>query len=149
MATLQKERLEILNKWMNSSTLDSELKKELESLNEEELFDAFYCDLEFGTGGMRGVIGAGTNRMNIYMLRSANFGFGKYLLANAKHPTCVIAYDSRRKSLDFAKESARVLATMGLRRICSKTPRRMRRLAAEDILLLAFLFSCSVVQLFS
>ena len=115
MATLQKERLEILNKWMNSSTLDSELKKELESLNEEELFDAFYCDLEFGTGGMRGVIGAGTNRMNIYMLRSANFGFGKYLLVNTKHPTCVIAYDSRRKSLDFAKESARVLATMGIK----------------------------------
>ena len=82
MAKLLKERQEILNKWMNYDLLDQELKEELNSLNEEELFDAFYTDLEFGTGGMRGVIGAGTNRMNIYTLRSANFGFAKYLLEN-------------------------------------------------------------------
>ena len=115
MAKLQKERLEILNKWMNFDALDQELKDELNSLNEEELFDAFYTDLEFGTGGMRGVIGAGTNRMNIYTLRSANFGFANFLLANSEHPTCVIAYDSRRKSLDFARESARVLASLGVK----------------------------------
>lgn len=115
MATLQNDRLEILKKWKECPTLDKEIRKELEGLNDEELFDSFYCDLEFGTGGMRGVIGAGTNRMNIYTLRSANFGFGKYLLDNDKNPTCVIAYDSRRKSLDFAKESARVLATLGVK----------------------------------
>ena len=115
MAKLLKERQEILNKWMNYDLLDQELKEELNSLNEEELFDAFYTDLEFGTGGMRGVIGAGTNRMNIYTLRSANFGFAKYLLENSKNPTCVIAYDSRRKSLDFSRESARVLATLGVK----------------------------------
>ena len=61
MAKLAKERQEILNKWMNFDSLDKELKDELNNLNEEELFDAFYTDLEFGTGGMRGVIGAGTN----------------------------------------------------------------------------------------
>lgn len=115
MAKLAKERQEILNKWMNFDSLDKELKDELNNLNEEELFDAFYTDLEFGTGGMRGVIGAGTNRMNIYTLRSANFGFAKYLLDCSHHPTCVIAYDSRRKSLDFARESARVLATLGVK----------------------------------
>ena len=115
MATLQKERQEILNKWLSNPSLDKELKEELNNLNEEDLFDAFYCDLEFGTGGMRGVIGAGTNRMNIYTLRSANYGFGKYLLGNSSHPTCAIAYDSRRKSLDFAKESAVVLANMGIK----------------------------------
>ena len=115
MATLDIKRLEILNKWRNDKNLDPELKKELDNLNEEELFDAFYCDLEFGTGGMRGVIGAGTNRMNIYTLRSANYGFGKYLLAGSNKPSCVIAYDSRRKSLDFAKESARVLASLGIK----------------------------------
>ena len=115
MATLNKERLEILNKWKNYKGLDQELKEELSKYNDEELFDAFYCDLEFGTGGMRGVIGAGTNRMNIYTLRSANYGFGKYLLENSKHPSCVIAYDSRRKSTDFAKESAIVLGTLGVK----------------------------------
>ena len=115
MATLQNDRLEILNKWEECPNLDSEIRKELESLDSEELFDAFYCDLEFGTGGMRGVIGAGTNRMNIYTLRSANYGFGKYLLDQASHPTCVIAYDSRRKSFDFAKESALVLASLGVK----------------------------------
>ena len=115
MAKLLKERQEILNKWMNYDLLDQELKEELNSLNEEELFDAFYTDLEFGTGGMRGVIGAGTNRMNIYTLRSANFGFARFLLKNSKNPTCVIAYDSRRKSLDFSRESARVLATLGVK----------------------------------
>ena len=115
MAMLQENRLEILNKWKSNPNLDSEIRKELDSLNDEELFDAFYCDLEFGTGGMRGVIGAGTNRLNIYTLRTANYGFGKFLLARAKHPSCVIAYDSRRKSLDFAKESARVLASLGVK----------------------------------
>lgn len=115
MATLQNDRLEILKKWQGYENLESDLKEELNRLNDDELFDAFYCDLEFGTGGMRGVIGAGTNRMNIYTLRSANFGFGKFLLNRAKHPTCVIAYDSRRKSLDFARESARVLASMGVK----------------------------------
>ena len=115
MAALQNDRLEILNEWKSFKGLDPELKKELSTLSEDELFDAFYCDLEFGTGGMRGVIGAGTNRMNIYTLRSANFGFGKYLLNIDNHPTCAIAYDSRRKSLDFAKESARVLASLGVK----------------------------------
>ena len=115
MATLQKERLEILRKWQNYSKLEKDLKEELETLNQDDLFDAFYRDLEFGTGGMRGVIGAGTNRMNIYTLRSANYGFGKFLLERSEHPSCVIAYDSRRKSLEFAQESARVLASMGIK----------------------------------
>lgn len=105
----------IIDSWKNYELLDKELKEELNAYNEEELFDAFYRDLEFGTGGMRGVIGAGTNRMNIYTLRKANYGFGLYLLNKAKNPSCVIAYDSRRKSDIFSIESAKVLASLGIK----------------------------------
>ncbi|MBO7535640.1 MAG: phospho-sugar mutase, partial [Bacilli bacterium] len=80
-----------------------------------QLNDAFYTDITFGTGGMRGVIGAGTNRMNIYTLRRANYGYGKVLLAHYDKPSVAIAYDPRHKSLDFAKDSARVLASLGIK----------------------------------
>ncbi len=108
--------LNVINKWKNYKELDLELKKELEKLSEEELFDAFYKDLEFGTGGMRGVLGAGTNRMNIYTIRKANYGYAKYILMNKmKEKSVVIAYDCRKNSLLFAKESAKVLASFGIK----------------------------------
>ena len=85
-------------------------------MNEEELYDAFYTDLAFGTGGMRGVLGPGTNRMNIYTIRKANYGFGKYILGvNNINPSVVIAYDSRNNSTLFAEESAKVLCSLGIK----------------------------------
>lgn len=105
-----------IKKWQSYENLEYDLKCELESLNEEELKDAFYTDLTFGTGGMRGVLGPGTNRMNIYTIRRANYGYGKYILMEkGSNHSVVIAYDCRKNSLLFAKESARVLATMGIK----------------------------------
>lgn len=107
--------MEVINKWKDYSGLDPELKAELTSLNEEELRDAFYTTLGFGTGGMRGIMGVGTNRMNIYTLRKANYGYGKFILNRYQNPSVVIAYDTRHQSFDFAKESAKVLATLGIK----------------------------------
>ncbi|MCD6482175.1 MAG: phospho-sugar mutase [Candidatus Izimaplasma sp.] len=87
-------------------------------MNEEEKEDAFYKSLEFGTGGMRGIIGAGINRMNTYTIRKANYGFGKYLsllYPNEVLRGVVIAHDNRNKSVEFAKESACVLASFGIK----------------------------------
>ncbi len=105
-----------INEWKNFEKLDETLKEELMKMNEEELYDAFYTDLAFGTGGMRGVLGPGTNRMNIYTIRKANYGFGKYILnVNSKNPSVVIAYDSRFNSTLFAEESAKVLCSLGIK----------------------------------
>ena len=105
-----------IKKWLDYAELDQELKNELSSLSKEDLADAFYTDLSFGTGGIRGVIGPGTNRINIYTIRKANYGYGKYLLnKNFKNPSVVIAYDCRHKSLLFAQESAKVLASLGIK----------------------------------
>ncbi|MGI6709868.1 MAG: phospho-sugar mutase [Bacilli bacterium] len=103
-------------KWKSFPGLLKELKDELNSMNEKELEDAFYTNLSFGTGGMRGIIGAGTNRMNIYTLRRANYGYAKYILSlNVKKPSVVIAYDPRHKSKEFALESAKVMGTLGIK----------------------------------
>lgn len=103
-------------KWKSYENLDEALKKELNHYNEEDLYEAFYTDLAFGTGGMRGILGPGTNRMNIYTMRRANYGYGKYILQTKKaNPSVVIAYDCRHNSRLFAEESARVLATMGIK----------------------------------
>lgn len=104
--------------WNAFKGLNKELKSELLSMNEEGKKDAFYKTLEFGTGGMRGIIGAGINRMNTYTIRKANYGFGKYL--KNKYPNellrgVVIAHDNRNKSVEFAKESAGVLASFGIK----------------------------------
>lgn len=105
-------------KWASNQSLDEELKLELEQMDEEARKDAFYKKLSFGTGGMRGVIGAGINRMNVYTLRKANYGFGKYLkdvYGEDVSRGVVIAHDNRNKSVEFAKESACVLATFGIK----------------------------------
>lgn len=106
------------NEWKNYPDLETDLRKELLEMTSAMLEDAFYTDLQFGTGGMRGVIGAGTNRMNIYTIRKANVGFAKYLLhhhTDAKSRGVVIAYDNRHYSKEFAYESARVMASYGIK----------------------------------
>lgn len=110
-------KLEYQN-WLNNENLDAGLRVQLEAMDDKEKEDAFYTDLEFGTAGMRGLIGPGTNRMNIYTVRKANVGFAKYLLQNverAKERGVAIAYDNRHFSPDFAMESAKVLATHGIK----------------------------------
>jgi len=107
-------------RWMQFQGLDPELKKQLAEIanDEKQLEDAFYKNLEFGTGGMRGVIGAGTNRMNIYTVRKASAGLASYIEEQgleAKTRGVVIAYDSRRKSPQFAMEAAKTLATRGIK----------------------------------
>ncbi len=106
------------NHWVDFPHLDKNLKKELSNMTEHELEDSFYTDLKFGTGGMRGEVGPGTNRMNIYTIRKANYGFSQYVLnrfEDAKERGVVIAYDNRHFSAEFALESARVLATQGIK----------------------------------
>ena len=107
------------NRWMEYKNLDPELKSQLEDLakDEKQLEEAFYKNLEFGTGGMRGEIGAGTNRMNIYTVRKASAGLAAYIEEHgeeAKKRGVVIAYDSRHKSPEFALEAAKTLATRGI-----------------------------------
>jgi len=102
--------------WINSNFIDLELKKELENLvDEKEIEDRFYKDLEFGTGGLRGVIGAGTNRMNIHTIGKATQGLADYLNSKYKDNISVtIAYDSRNMSMEFAKAAAETLCGNGI-----------------------------------
>lgn len=91
-----------------------ELLDELRSMNEEAVEDAFYRDLAFGTGGLRGTIGAGTNRMNVLTVAKASQGLANYLLKNYERPSVVIGFDSRLKSDIFAQEAAAVFAANGI-----------------------------------
>ena len=95
---------------------DKEIKNELLSVvgQEKEIEDRFYKSLSFGTGGLRGIIGAGTNRMNIYTVGKATFGLAEYLLATGGN-SIVIAYDSRNKSAEFARLSAEIMSYKGIR----------------------------------
>lgn len=104
--------------WRNSPCFDEETKKELESIREDEkeIEERFYKELEFGTAGLRGVIGAGTNRMNIYTVRKATQGLANYILQKGQGDRGVtIAYDSRRMSPEFAQEAALCLAGNGIK----------------------------------
>lgn len=103
-------------RWIQYEGLDKVVKEQLEKIKEDDksLEEAFYKDLEFGTGGMRGEIGAGTNRMNLYTVRKASAGLAAYIEANgmeAKRRGVVIAYDSRHFSPEFAMEAAKTLAS--------------------------------------
>jgi len=109
-----------LEKWLAFNVLDSELREQLLVMekNHKEVEDAFYKNLEFGTGGMRGELGPGTNRLNIYMIRKATEGLAKYIEENgevAKRRGVVVAYDSRHKSPEFALEVAKVLGNHGIK----------------------------------
>lgn len=96
--------------WLDSEIINEDIKKELRNISDEkEIEDRFYKDLEFGTGGLRGVIGAGTNRMNIYTVSQATQGFADYLNRNFDAPKVAIAYDSRNMSDEFAKAAALTL----------------------------------------
>lgn len=107
----------LYNEWLEKATGDPDLKAELESIkgNDDEILDRFYRSLEFGTAGLRGVIGAGTNRMNIYTVGRATQGLADYLNANYDNPSVAIGYDSRIKSDLFSKEAASVLAANGVK----------------------------------
>ncbi|HHZ11605.1 MAG TPA: phospho-sugar mutase [Acholeplasmataceae bacterium] len=104
-----------IRKWKENEELNPELKAELDAMTESELQEAFYKHLEFGTAGMRGIIGPGTNRINVYTLRKASYGYGKYLLNKYSRPAVVIAYDTRHKSREFADECAKVLGGMKIK----------------------------------
>lgn len=105
--------------WLENEYFDKETRDELSSIleDEKEIEDRFYTDLEFGTAGLRGVIGAGTNRMNSYIVRKATQGLANYLTKVRKidTPQFAIAYDSRHMSAEFAKEAGLVLAASGVR----------------------------------
>ena len=112
--------IEIYNLWLNSPNIDITTKKELESIkgNDEEIKDRFFKELEFGTGGLRGVIGAGTSRINRYTIRKATKGYAQYIQQvgeDACRRGVVIAHDNRRFSRDFCFEAAGVLAANGIR----------------------------------
>lgn len=97
-------------RWIEKATEDADVATELKTLDDEKIEDAFYRDLAFGIGGLRGVIGAGTNRMNIYTVSKASQGLADYLKKNFAEPSVAIGYDSRIKSDVFAKVAAGVFA---------------------------------------
>jgi len=116
-AIKQNDANSVYRSWLNYEKLDEETRKELEAISDQpkEIEDRFYKELEFGTGGLRGVIGAGTNRMNLYTVGRATQGLAQYILEKgANGPLAVIAYDSRHKSPEFALETALVLAGNGI-----------------------------------
>ncbi|MBQ9856720.1 MAG: phospho-sugar mutase, partial [Clostridia bacterium] len=106
--------------WLENAHLDADARKELEAIkgDDKQIEDRFYKDLEFGTGGLRGVLGMGTNRMNVYTVRRAAAGLGKQLIheyEDAKEKGVAIAHDSRIMSKEFALDSALALAALGIR----------------------------------
>ncbi|MCC8072715.1 MAG: phospho-sugar mutase [Clostridiales bacterium] len=107
----------LYNEWLEKATADPDLKKELESIssNEEEILDRFYRSLEFGTAGLRGVIGAGTNRMNYYTVCRATQGLADFLNKHFENPSIAIGYDSRIKSDYFSIEAAKTLAANNIK----------------------------------
>ena len=109
---------ELYNEWLTNSYFDEETREELRSIadNEKEIEERFYMDLEFGTAGLRGVIGAGTNRMNIYTVRKATQGLANYIASvNGQAKGVAIAFDSRRMAPEFADEAALCLAANGIK----------------------------------
>ena len=112
-----REYSEVYNSWLKNAADDPDLITELEAVIDDEnaVSDRFYRDLEFGTGGLRGVLGAGTNRMNIYTVRRATQGFADYLNQEYTSPSVAISFDSRIKSDVFSKAAAEVLAANGIK----------------------------------
>lgn len=102
-------------RWLTNVTADSDVACELKTMDDVNVEDAFYRNLAFGTGGLRGVIGAGTNRMNIYTVAKASQGLADYLNKNFSDPSIAIGYDSRIKSDVFAKVAADVFAANGVK----------------------------------
>lgn len=107
----------LYDEWLKNANADPDLIAELKEIggNDEEINDRFYTELEFGTAGLRGVIGAGTNRMNVYTVCRATQGLADFLNAHYDNPSCAIGYDSRIKSDYFSKEAAKTLAANGIK----------------------------------
>ena len=101
-------------KWLCCPALTEELRTLLMSMDDQTAHDCFYRNLAFGTGGLRGVLGAGSNRMNEFTVIKATRGLGRYLLSHYTEPSCAVSYDSRIHSRDFAELSASVLAEMNI-----------------------------------
>ena len=101
--------------WLACPAMNEELLSGLRSMDENEISDSFYRDLAFGTGGLRGVLGAGTNRMNLFTVAKATRGLGRYLKEAFPEPSCAVSFDSRIHSKDFAELTAAVFASMGVR----------------------------------
>jgi len=104
--------------WLESAIIDEKTKKELKKIenDEKEIEDRFYKDLEFGTGGLRGIMGAGTNRMNLYTVKKATQGLANYICSKkGQNKGVVIAYDSRNNSKEFSKQAALVLNANGIK----------------------------------
>ncbi len=109
---------ETYQEWITNPYFDEEVKAELRGIaeDEKEKEERFYTELEFGTAGLRGIIGAGTNRMNVYTVRKATQGLANYIKkVNASDKGVAIAYDSRRMSPEFADEAALCLAANGIK----------------------------------
>ena len=104
-------------RWLAQKLDDPDLTAELEAIRDqpEEINDRFYCNLDFGTAGLRGVIGAGTNRMNVYTVGKATQGLADFIRTQTADGSVVIAYDSRRMSREFALDSACILAANGVK----------------------------------
>ena len=110
--------------WIELSKTEAWIEDQLSNLSETEKQDAFYKSLEFGTAGMRGLLGVGPNRMNVYTVAKANMGYGKYIASNFKGPLKVaIAYDNRHQSREFALVSANILSTFGIESYVFSDPR--------------------------
>ena len=110
--------MELYKQWCTDDYFDADTKAELAAIKDDaaEIEDRFYRQLEFGTGGLRGVIGAGTNRMNIYTVRQATQGLANYIISqNGQKKGVAIAYDSRRMSPEFADEAALCLNANGIK----------------------------------
>ena len=133
--TTMKEQ-ELYLQWKERNLEDEDLNREIEEIehDEEGIFDRFYRALEFGTGGLRGVIGAGTNRMNIYTVRRATQGLAEFVKEKYQNTSAAISYDSRIKSDLFAKEAAKVLAANGIKVYLASTlmPTPMLSFAVRD-----------------
>ncbi|MDK0953730.1 phospho-sugar mutase [Clostridium perfringens] len=110
------KHLQKLKMWIGSTKVSEEIKRDLKELTDsKEIEDRFYKDLEFGTGGLRGVIGAGTNRMNIYTVAKVTQGYVEYLKKHFENPSIAIAYDSRNMSKEFAKATALTFAANNIK----------------------------------
>lgn len=110
--------IERYNRWINSPKVSEQDKEMLRRMSQEQIDDAFFKDVEFGTAGMRGILGPGTNRLNEFTVRKATIGFAKYLLekyGDAKESGVVISHDNRHMSREFTLQSAKVLSEFGIK----------------------------------
>ena len=130
--------MDVYKSWLDSAYIDDATKEELRRIqgNEKEIEDRFYKDLEFGTGGLRGVIGAGTNRLNIYTVRKATQGLANFIMSeNGQNKGVAIAFDSRHMSPEFSKEAALCLNANGIKTYRFETLRPTPELSLQPAII--------------